>query len=304
MMKRTFFTLAALICLCAFAAAQPLPNPNTAFSAVDSLGATIALPRAARRVVSLAPASTELLFAIGANVVGDTSYCTYPPEALAVAKIGGFSAKSMSIEKIISLKPDLVISSGSIHKTVADELSRYGIPSFAYCPGSFEEIAAGIAAIGALTGTDKAAALVASVMMAKIARVRETVAAIPAGQRLSVFWEVYDEPLMTCGTATFQHAIVEAAGGRDIFSDLSGSWPRVSAEEVIKRSPQVIMGADDHGDKLTSESISSRPGWARVPAVLSKRIVLLPAAIVSGPGPRIAEGVYLAAKALYPRLFP
>ena len=123
-------------------------------------------------------------------------------------------------------------------------------------------------------------------------------------QRPSVFWEVYHEPLMTCGAATFQHAIVEAAGGLDIFSDLKGSWPRVSSEEVIARSPQVIMGADDHGEALEYESIAARPGWLQIPAVKNRRIILLPTYLVSGPGPRIVHGIYLAAKALHPRLFP
>lgn len=272
--------------------------------ATDSSGKTVSLPKAAARVVSLAPASTEALFAVGANVVGDTTYCLYPPEAVNVTKIGGFSAKSMSIEKILSLRPDLVVSTGSIHQSVTDELARFGIPSFAYSPGNFDEIAAGIVSIGTLVGRKETAILVASALLEKIAKVKRVADAIPAAERLSVFWEVYDEPLMTCGTSTFQHAIVEAAGGKDIFSDLSGSWPRISSEEVIQRAPQVIMGADDHGDKLTLASVSARPGWNLIPAVRSRSIILLPTALVSGPGPRIADGVLAAAKALYPRYFP
>ena len=304
MMKKIIALFAALCAtlLCATTPAFSQTNPGV--RAADSSGTMVSLPKAAIRVVSLSPASTEILFTVGATVVGDTTYCIYPPEALNVTKIGGFSASSMSIEKILSLKPDLVVSSGSIHKPVTDELARYGIPSFAFAPNNFDEISSGIRAIGLLTGRREAAALLASTMMDKITKVRNTVAVIPVNQRLTVFWEIYDEPLMTCGSATFQHAIVEAAGGRDIFSDLPGSWPRVSAEEVIKRAPQVIMGADDHGDKLSIASISARPGWNLVPAVRSGRIALLPTYLVSGPGPRIADGVLLAAKALYPRLFP
>lgn len=298
---KKLFTIFAVLCLAsAFAFGQTVQGVES----IDSLGKTIRLPKAAARVVSLAPASTEVLFAVGANVVGDTTYCIYPPEALNVTKIGGFSAKSMSIEKILSLRPDLVVSTGAIHQSVTDELARYGIPSYAYSPGNFDEIAAGILSIGRLVGRKEAATLVASAVMDKIAKVMKAVAAIPAAERLSVFWEVYDEPLMTCGSSTFQHAIVEAAGGKDIFSDLSGSWPRVSSEEVIKRAPQVIMGADDHGDKLTLASVSERPGWNLIPAVRSKNIILLPTSLVSGPGPRIADGVLAAAKALYPRYFP
>jgi len=300
MMKKYLTAFAALCLAATFAFGQG----SARVQAVDSLGLTISLPRAAQRVVSLSPASTEVLFAVGATVVGNTTYCIYPPEAANVAKIGGFTADSMSIEKILSLKPDLVVSAGLLHRDATDELKRYGIPCFAYDPADFDAIAAGIVAMGALTGKRDAATLVASTMMAGIARVREIVAVIPESQRLTVFWEMYDDPIMTCGSATFQHAIVAAAGGRDIFSDLPGSWPRVSAEEVIRRAPQVIMGADDHGDRLTLASIAARPGWNLIPAVRTGKIFLLPTGIVSAPGPRIAEGVLLAAKALYPRLFP
>jgi len=121
-------------------------------------------------------------------------------------------------------------------------------------------------------------------------------------QRLRSFGDLR-RPLRTSGSATFQHAIVEAAGGRDIFSDLAGSWPRVSAEEVIKRAPQVIMGADDHGDKLTVASHRpARPGWNLIPAVRSGRIILLQQAL--SPIPARVAMASCCGKALYPRLFP
>lgn len=298
-MKRIWI-VAALLCAATAAFAQA----GAGVRAVDSLGQTVVLASPARRVVSLAPASTETLFAIGATVVGDTTYCINPPAAADLPKVGGFSASSMSIEKILALRPDLVVSSGSIHRQVTDALARYGIPSFAYAPETFEQIATGIRALGILTGRTEAGLALADSILAKIGKVRATVAVIPESQRLGVFWEAYDDPLMTCGASSFQHAIVEAAGGRDIFSDLPGSWPTVSAEEVIRRAPQVIMGADDHGVALAPSSVAARPGWGLIPAVKAGKIFLLPTYLVSGPGPRIAEGVLLAAKALYPKLFP
>jgi iron complex transport system substrate-binding protein len=277
---------------------------QSAVQGADTAGTLLKLAKPAVRVVSLSPASTEVLFAIGANVVGDTTYCVYPPEAERVAKIGGFSADSMSLEKILSLKPDLVVSNGKIHRPITDELARYGIPTFAYDPAGFDAIASAMTELGKLTGRQDAAKLVARAMLDKIAAVRKIAAAIPASERLSVFWEVYDEPLMTCGASTFQHAILEAAGGIDIFADLPGSWPMVSDEEVIRRAPKAIMAADDHGDKLTLAGLAARPGWSLVPAVRSRRLILLPTGLVTNPGPRVADGVLAAAKALYPRYFP
>ncbi len=285
-------------------AASAAPSP-AAITAVDATGKTLSLSAPARRIVSLSPAATETLFAVGAGdyVVGDTTYCDYPVAAATLPKIGGFSSSTISVERILALKPDLVVTAGRIHAPVAEALEKLGIPTFAYAPQSFAAIADAMRTLGSLAATQSMADKAAASLLAALADIEQKIATVKSADRPSVFWEIYDEPLMTAGTATFQHAIVEAGGGRDIFSDLTGSWPRVSAEEVIKRAPAFIMGADDHGDKLTAAAIAARPGWASIPAVREGRIVLLPAAIVSRPTPRIAEGVLAVAKALHPDLF-
>jgi iron complex transport system substrate-binding protein len=141
-------------------------------------------------------------------------------------------------------------------------------------------------------------------MLASIEAVRAKTASLPREKRPTVFWEMYDEPLMTCGASTFPHFIIEAAGGRDLFSDLTGQWPVISGEEVIRRAPDWIMGADDHADKLTAAELAARPGWKRVPAVRQGHLALISANLVSRAGPRVAEGVLAVAQALYPELFP
>jgi iron complex transport system substrate-binding protein len=297
--KRCGLAAAALLVFTAVLAAQGVKG----LDAVDSTGVAISLKVPALRVVSLAPASTEVLFAVGATVVGDTTYCLNPPEAIDLPKIGGFSADSISIEKILSLKPDLVVSNGKIHKAVTETLARYGIVSYAYDPGSFEQIAQGMEVLGRLTGNEAKGKAAAKVFLDKLSGVKKALFGLSADQKPTVFWEVYDEPLMTCGAPTFQHAIVEAAGGRDIFSDLKTAWPAISSEEVLARAPQVIMGADDHGDKLTLEAMAKRPGWSGLPAIRNRRLIVLPTALVSAPGPLIADGVLAAARALHPDLF-
>jgi iron complex transport system substrate-binding protein len=296
-MKKTLSIVLVLFCLLAAASSQP------SLSVTDSLGRTVSLAKPALRVISLGPGPTEVLFSIGAKVVGVTTYCVYPPEALKVEKIGGFSADSMSLEKILSLRPDLVVDSGAIHTALTKNFADYGIKHYSYDPGSFEDIAQGIRDLGILTGRVAAADTVAAGMLQKIEAVKAVLEPIVREKRKSVFWEVYNEPLMTCGSATFQHAIVEAGGGRDIFADLPGSWPMVSNEEVIRRAPEVIMGAEDHGDGLSLKALRARPGWNLIPAVKNGRVVLLPTDIVSNPGPRVADGVKAVAKALYPELF-
>ena len=315
-MKESFRRIAASLALAgAFALAGAAQGAQAAagkdsggarVSATDSSGRLVTLAAPARRIVSISPAATEVAYAAGAGacMVGDTTYCDYPAAAVALTKVGGFSSSTISVERIMALKPDLVLTAGpSMHGAVETALARLGIAVFAYDPVDFDGIAKGMNAIGDLAGTVDVARAASGAMLSSIAKIRATVASVPKDRRPTVFWEVYDEPLMTCGAASFPHAVIEAAGGRDIFTDLPGAWPRVSAEEVIRRAPDYIMGADDHGDKLTVAGVAARPGWSTIPAVKSGRIVLLPANLVSRAGPRIAEGVLALAKTLYPELF-
>jgi iron complex transport system substrate-binding protein len=316
MNKELFRRMAASLALAgAFAlagaaqGAQAAPGKvaaGTGVSATDSSGRVVTLAAPARRIVSISPAATEVAYAAGAGgcVVGDTTYCDYPAAAVALPKVGGFSSSTISVERIVALKPDLVLTAGpKMHGAVETALAKLGIAVFAYDPVDFDGIARGMNAIGDLAGSGETARAASGAMLSSIAKIRAAVASVPQDRRPTVFWEVYDEPLMTCGAASFPHAVIEAAGGRDIFTDLPGAWPRVSAEEVIRRAPDYIMGADDHGDKLTVAGVMARPGWSTIPALKSGHIVLLPANLVSRAGPRIAEGVLALAKALYPELF-
>lgn len=286
------------------AAASLNAAPGAAVSAVDSLGRSLSLAAPAARIVSLSPEATEALYAIGAGslMVGDTSYCDYPAEALALPKIGGFSADTISVEKIVALRPALVVTAGTLHQAVEAALARLGIPYFAYLPTSFAAIEDSMTALGALAGLPEKGRAAAAALGSALGKIRALTAPLPDSRRPGVFWQVYDEPLMTCGADSFPHQVLELAGGRDIFADLPGPWPVVSAEEVLRRAPQFILSPDDMGDKVDAARLAARPGWASIPAVRDKKIALLPANLVSRAGPRIAEGVLAALKALHPEL--
>lgn len=275
-------------------------------SAVDSTGRRISLPAPARRIVSISPEGTEALYAVGAgpNLVGDTSYCDYPEEALALPKVGGFSPETISIEKIVSLKPDLVVTAGRLHTQIAASLEKLGIRVFAYEPETFVEVADCMMSLGELAGHRNQGIRAAATLTSAVDRVRLLTSSIPTVRRPTVFWEVSDEPLMTCGRRSFAHQLIEAAGGRDIFSDLPGPWPVVSSEEVLIRAPQIIAGPDDLGDKLSIAKLSALPGWKNIPAVRERRIFLIPADLVSRAGPRLATGLLDLLKVLHPELVP
>ncbi|NNJ11827.1 cobalamin-binding protein [Chloroflexales bacterium ZM16-3] len=308
-----FVAVAMVACAAAPAAQAPPAAPATevptaapaGIQITDALGRQVSLPATAQRIVSLAPSATEILFAVGAGpqVVGDTSYCNYPPEADALPEIGGFSAKTISIESIVALSPDLVIGGSTAQASVADALEAVGIPTLIFDPTTFEDVYSNIQQVGYVTGHAQDAAAVVSSMQDRIAAVQAKVAGIPTDQRPSVFYEVFDEPLMSAGPGTFIGQMIGMAGATSIFADATEAYPQVSAEAVVDRDPAVIVGPSSHGDKLTPDQVSARPGWANISAVRAGRIYLIDGDMASRPGPRLADVLDALVAALYPEQF-
>ncbi len=283
-------------------AATPAAFPMTL---TDAAGRKVAVNALPKRIVSLAPSITEDLFAVGAGdqVVGVTKYCYYPPEAATREQIGGYSAKTISIEKIVALKPDLVLAESGTHADVIAALEPLGVTVYAIKATTFDDTYATLDVLGRLTGHSEKAGAIVAAMKTKIKTITDKIAGLPREKRLAVFWEIWDEPLMTAGPNTFPGQILEMAGGVNIFADVTKDYPQVSAEDIIKRNPAVIMGPDTHGNKLTVEQIAKRPGWERLAAVTSGRIHLINGDTSSRPGPRLALALEETARALYPDLF-
>jgi iron complex transport system substrate-binding protein len=285
---------------------QPAASTTYPLTLKDDLGREMKLAQQPKRIVSLAPSITEILFAVGAGpqVVGVTKYCNYPPEASQGREIvGGFSAKSLSVEKIISLKPDLVFAAGATHQPIREALDAADVPVFNFDPKDFAGIYNSILAAGAITGNTAQAEKVVADMKARVEKVATTVAAIPQDQRIKVFYEVWDEPLMTAGPATFVGQVIELAGGVNIFADVKEQYPTISAEAVVSRNPQVIVGPSSHGEGLTAEQIAARPGWRDLTALKAGRIVIVDGDIISRSGPRLADALEAVARGLYPERF-
>jgi len=272
----------------------------------DDLGREVKIAAKPVRIVSLAPSITEVLFAVGAGpqVVGVTSYCSYPPEAKQGREIiGGFSAKTISVEKIISLKPDLVFAAGATHQPVSEALEAAGVTVFNFEPQDLAGVYANILAAGALTDNRAQAEAVVAGMKARVEKVSTAAAGIPQEQRVKVFYEVYDEPLMTAGPATFIGQLIELAGGVNIFADVKEQYPTVSVEAVVARKPDVIVGPSSRGKALTADQIAARPGWSEIAAVKAGRIVIVDGDIISRSGPRLADALEAVARGLYPERF-
>lgn len=257
------------------------------------------------RIVSLSPSLTETLYAIGAGdqIVGVTTYCNYPEDALSKEKVGGFSAKTISIEKILSLAPHIVFADASRHEAVAGILRKASITVVAIDTRSVEDVFETITVLSEATGHQEEGRTLASRMRDRISAVTDAVSRIPADRRLRVFWEIFDEPLMTAGPGTFTSQLVTTAGGINVFADVDEDWPQVSPEEVLKRDPQVLMCSDNHAEKVTVERLTARTGWKQLTAVKDQRIHLFNGDMVSRPGPRIVDALEAIAGALYPELF-
>lgn len=308
-MKRTL-TLVMALAAGLIAATQASAAPATAqagspVSFKDERGITITLPAKAMRIVSLSPELTEILYAAGAGdkVVGNTTYCNFPAAALTVAKIGGFSAKTISIEAIVALRPDLIIGNLSAHGQLATQFERAGL-RFAALPSSdFNSVYSRLELVGRIAGDEATANAVVASMKARIAAIKAKTASVPADKRPIVFWETWDEPLMSAGPNTFTGQIIEAAGGRNCFADSTADWPVVSFEAVLARNPDYIMAAGSHGEALTPERLARRTGWTSLKAVQANHVVFLDGDIVSRAGPRFVEAAELMARVLYPELY-
>jgi iron complex transport system substrate-binding protein len=282
-----------------------VPAASAERTVSDTLGREVTLNGVPTRIVSLAPSVTEILFAIGAGpqVVGVTTFCNFPPEADALPEVGGFSVSTISIESIVDLQPELVIAGAASQLAVAEALEPLGIPTMIMTPDDLEGVFANIEQLGTITGNEDQAAATLAEMRARIDAVAATVADIPAEERPSVFWEVFDEPLMTAGPNTFIGQLLDIAGTENIFADASEDYPQISAEAIVERNPAVIMGSDTHAEKLTPELVAARPGWIEIAAVRDGRIYLINGDISSRPGPRLADALEAIVRALYPEYF-
>ena len=269
----------------------------------DSAGTTITLSGKAVRIVSLAPAITETIYAVGATTAGNTTYCNYPEEAKTVQKIGGYSAKSINLETIIAIKPDLVIGEAGAHSSLVEQLSKAGIKIMLLKLDTFDDIYTAIQLIGKATGNDKKATDLVTTLKRRVATVTDKTKSVPEAKRPTLFWEVWHEPLMTAGPNTFIGQIITAAGAKNIFADLKENWPVVSFEAVLTRNPDFIASTFSHGPEMDNTKLKQRTGWSSMTAVVQNRVLLFDDDIFSRPGPRFADAIELLAKALYPELF-
>lgn len=268
----------------------------------DDMGRKVTLAAQPQKLISLAPSNTEILFALGLGekVVGVDDYSDYPPEAAAVAKIGGFSKPN--VEKIVDLKPDLVLAS-SMHEQAVKQLEQLGVPTAVVDPKTVDEVLTSIKWIGRATGAEERAGQLVAQMEERIQRVRALVQEIPEEKKPLVYYEVYSDPLMSAGPKTLIGQLIELAGGRNIARTAETDYPKFSAEAIIKANPEIIIFPRFHGTaSLTVEQVKARSGWEEISAIKNNRIYSIDANIISRPGPRVVEALEQLTQMIHPEL--
>ena len=264
-------------------------------SVIDGTGATVTMTEPAERIVSLAPANTEIAFAVGAGdkVVAGTSYDDYPEEAKSLPKIGDFS--NPSVEKIASFDPDLVLAAGGIQDSLRKKLEDLGMTVYVVDPKSYADVETDVENIGMLAGTSAQAQEVANSMIQAAADVSQQVGEL---EQKTTFLEIYSKPLMTAGANTFINDMITIAGGKNIGAEAGDGFPQFSTEVLVKDDPQVYIA--DSGSMSKPGDLKKRAGFSELTAVKDGQVYVIDDSLVARPGPRLAEGLRQLAQMIHP----
>jgi len=275
-----------------WAAGSPM-TAHAAVSVVDDAGRTVTLARPAVRVISLAPHTTELVYAAGggARLVGAVSYSDYPPEARALPRIGSNAA--LDLERIVALRPDLIIVWRHGNDTrQLDKLRGLGIAFFVSEPHKVDDVATNLERLGILLDTESTAGAAAQRYRAAIARLRARYAAQPV---VSVFYQVWDRPLLTLNGAHIVSDAIALCGGRNVFGELAARVPTVSVEAVVAANPEAIVTAAQGATAPTADAplpdLARWRAWPRMTAVARDNLFAIDGDLINRPGPRLAQGI-------------
>jgi len=278
------------------AASSPAAFPATVSDFQDR---SITIPKRPERIVSIGPSITEFLFALGAGsrLVGTDDFSDEPAAAKSIEKVGGIK---VNFEKVVSLKPDLVLivkfSDGTIEK-----LASAGLLVLVVDPQSVGEVARTAILVGRATGEDGSA--LAATIDQKVQQVKVKVAAATTKPR--VYHEVdASDPakIFTVGPGSYIHDLIEIAGGTNIAAKAVGAYPQLSAEEILRADPEVIvLAAAPYSAK--PEQVAARTGWSAISAVKNGRIVTIEPNLINRPGPRVGEAAEAYARLVHPELY-
>jgi len=276
------------------------PVPAAAGLAVDQLERRVAVPDDPQRVISLAPSITEIVFALeqGNRLKAVTRYSDYPHEATQLPRIGSYVR--LDIERIVALNPDLCIATKDGNpKAIIDRLASLNIPVYVVDPHSLNTILETIREIGTILNADDRAITLTTSMRARIQRVKSRVAQV--NHRPRVFFQIGVSPIVSVGTETFIHELIEIAGGKNL-AEGPLAYPRFSREQVLTLKPEVLIITSMARQAVFEQVKAQWRRWPNIPAVRDDRIHLVDSDLFDRPSPRLVNGLELLIRLIHPEL--
>lgn len=267
---------------------------------LDDLGRKVEIAPSPKKIVSLAPGITEILYGLGLDgeIAGVTIYCNYPEAARLKPKIGGFT--NISVEKILSLNPDLIIGTadGNSKETVM-RLESLGMPVYVTNPKTLDEILGMVLAIGRITGKEREAK---KLTLDLKNRVKNLSSLVNGRRKRSVFFQVGGEPIITVGRDTVHNQLITLAGGVNIAGGEKTLYPRYSVEEVIARQPEVIILTSMKYETDVSTIWNKWRKWPHIPAVRDNRLHIIDTDLIDRSSPRIVDALAEMVKIIHPEV--
>lgn len=262
----------------------------------DDAGREVSVEAEPMRIVSLAPANTEIVYALGLfdRLVGVTSYDDYPPEVADLPVMGDFVGPNL--EAVAASGADLVLATTGVQADLIEQLEAVGATVLAIDPQTLQELYAAIEIVGAVTGTADEASRVVEEMRAEVESIKT---AVDGADPVTCFVEIAQEPLFTVGEGTLIHELLGLAGGVNVVTE--PGYVGYSVEQLLEDDPAVYLVTE--GSMSDPSALSERPGYDALTAVMTGRIAILSDNLVSRPGPRIVQGLEEIARALHPELF-
>lgn len=271
---------------------------HAAITVKDDTGATVTLAAPAKRIVALSPHAVELLFAAGAGdrIVGTVKYADYPAAAQKIPRVGDNSA--LDLERILALKPDLLVvwMHGNSQRQV-EKLRQLGLPLFYSEPKHLVDLPAEIETLGVLTGTPAKAQAAANAYRQRYEALRTQYA---SRAPVSVFYQVWTQPLMTLNGTHMVSDVIRLCGGVNVFADEAPLVPRVSIEAVLAKRPEAMFTATQ-GATASDKPLATLDAWRKwpqLPAVAMNNLFGIDGDLINRPGPRILDGATLVCQDL------
>jgi len=286
----TYWPVKALLCVLLF-----LPVMVWAeVCAEDEKGAQVCLPEPAKRIVTLSPGATELMFAAGAGdkVVAVVNYSDYPPAALKLPLVGNHTR--IDLEALLAFKPDLVVTWVTGNPPAQVELlHELGVPLFSIEPRTFEGVSSVIERLSVLAGTEKEGFAEAERFRKGIAEISEKYL---SAEPIPVFYQVWETPLMTVSNDHLIGKVLQLCGGINVFGDMPRLVPRISAEVVLQADPHVILAGSVEG--ASDDELDHWKDYSGMSAVARGNLFFVPASPISRPTPRLLEASQLICQKL------